>query len=363
MPETTKYDLSSPFLLSPGGIRLIEIQPSLKCNLRCKHCYSESGPDQNGALPLDALTGLLSQAKGIGYSYVGVSGGEPLLWEDLYAFLDSARAIGFSTSVSTNGTLLDATKAKMLKGRAGIVAVSVDGPPERHAALRGSPTAFPRMLEGLAALRDAGVPFSLAFTLTRHNADQVSWLYDFADQQRAIGIHVHPLLEYGAADANLPGSAPDSFELKVASWLLALLFMQRGTEGPIVTLDAIQRAVVEQSSWPLLSTDETVRQNAALADLVPSLVVEPDGCIVPFIYGFPRQWSVSFIEEVSLQKALSEWRDSCSADVAELLQLTMNRLSDKNEEYVDLFGGLLHTACQSPKFRNTIRRQSGPSTA
>jgi Fe-coproporphyrin III synthase len=358
MLKTIKYNLSSPFLLYPGGIRLIEIQPSLKCNLRCKHCYSESSPDQGGALALDALTDFLSQAWGIGYSYVGVSGGEPLLWDDLYAFLDSARAIGFSTSVSTNGTLLDITKAKMLKGRARIVAVSVDGPPEEHAALRGSPSAFPRMLEGLAALRDAGVPFSLAFTLTRHNADRVSWLYSFADEQRAIGIHVHPLLEYGAADANLSGSAPDSLELKAASWLLALLLVQRGSEGPVVTLDAIQRSVVEQSSWPLLATDKMVRQNAALADLVPSLVVEPDGCIVPFIYGFPRQWSVSFIEEVSLHKALSEWRDSCSADIAELLQLTMNRLSEENEEYVDLFGGLLHTACQSPKFDHTLRKWS-----
>lgn len=46
------YDFSSPFLFSPGGVRLVQIQPTLRCNLRCLHCYSESGPERHEEIPI-----------------------------------------------------------------------------------------------------------------------------------------------------------------------------------------------------------------------------------------------------------------------------------------------------------------------
>ena len=159
------YDLSAPFLLAPGGTRIIQIQPTLRCNLSCAHCYTESGPDRPEEISLESLEGFLSEAGSIGYQYVGISGGEPLLWKGLEDLLGFAKGAGFSTSVTTNGTLLDANRAARLFGCVDLVAVRVDGPPEEHAAMRGSQTAFPSMCNGLSALRDAGIPFVLAFTL------------------------------------------------------------------------------------------------------------------------------------------------------------------------------------------------------
>lgn len=337
-------DLSSPFLLAPGGTRLIQVQPTLRCNLRCAHCYSESGPDRRGELSLKSLKGFISEAGRLGYRYVGVSGGEPLLWAGLEGFLDFALSEGFSTSVTTNGTLLDEERAARLQGRACIVAVSVDGPPEEHAAIRGSTTAFASMRRGLSALRGAGVPFTLAFTLTRFNANRLSWLYEFADKEGASGINVHPLSGVGAAGTNLKDAIPDSQEFKVAAWLLALLVHNRGPGGPAVTLDAIQRTVVEQSRWPLLDEDENRLIAAPFADLVPSLIVEPDGCIVPFTYGFPQPWSIGFIGRELLADYAGAWRAICAAPVASLLRSTLERLAAEDAEYCDLFGELLVSA-------------------
>jgi len=341
--DTEDYDLASPFLFTPGSVRLVQIQPTLQCNLRCRHCYSESSPEHHEVIPLRKLQGFLLEAGQLGYNYVGVSGGEPLLWRDLESFLEFALAEGFSTSVSTNGTLLNRVRAERLRDLTGLVAVSVDGPPKDHAAIRDSPTAFPMMQAGLSVLREAGIPFTLAFTLTRYNADRLSWLYEFACTEGASGLHVHPLSGTGAAARNLLDAVPDSIEFQVAALLMALLSEQHGPGGPAVIFDVIKRDTVEHSCWPLLKNETEAIRTAAFTDLVPSLVVEPDGCIVPFTYGFPRQWSLGAIDQQPLAEAAEKWRSASSPKVTELIQITLERMEGLRAEYFDLFGELMIT--------------------
>jgi len=341
-------ELGSPFLFTPGGTRLIQVQPTLRCNLRCLHCYSESAPGRAGSLSGGSLTGFLREAGQLGYRYVGVSGGEPLLWPDLEPFLEGALDAGFSTSIITNGTLMTARRAARLRSLAGLVAVSVDGPPKDHEAIRG-PAAFGQMRRGLTALRDEGVAFALVFTLTKYNADRLGWLYEFADQVGALGVEVHPLAGAGAARDNLPHDIPDTTEFRVAAWFLALLHYHRGPGGPAVTLDVMRRERVEQSGWPMIHAGPGGPDAAPFADLVPSLVVEPDGCVVPFIYGFPRRWAVGFFERQSLAGAIDAWRSRCAAPVAGLVRATLTRLAAVEADYVDFFAEVLATAtCADP---------------
>lgn len=340
---------SSPSLLAKGGLRLIQVQPTLSCNLRCRHCYSESGPERRGALSADVLVPFLEEARALGYGYVGVSGGEPLVWPDLERFLGAARGLGYSTAVVTNGTLITPERARELKRTAGVVAVSVDGPPEEHAAMRGSETAFPRMVQGLSVLRSEGVPFVLVFTLSRTNADRLSWVYEFAGEVGARAVEVHPLCDFGAASVNLPHAIPDSQEFRVAGWLLAMHSVEQGNRGPGVVMDVYRRAMVEASAWPLLPGRDRTAGAVAFADLVPSLIVEPDGGIAPFIYGFPRRWAVGRIGVGTLAASAERWRGECVEPVGEVVRETLARLEAGQEDYIDLFGQLLATAHQRAK--------------
>jgi MoaA/NifB/PqqE/SkfB family radical SAM enzyme len=342
-----------PFLLAPGGLRLVQIQATRRCNLRCRHCYSESGPDRAGSIPLPNLLEFLREARALRYGYVGVSGGEPLLWPDLERFLASALDVGFSTSVTTNGTLITPRKARELRALAGLVAVSVDGPEEDHDAMRGTPGAFAAMRRGIAALREAGVRFTVVFTLTRHNVHRLSWTYEFADEVGAVGLEVHPLAGSGAAEVNLPDAVPGSLEFSVAARLLALLARRRGPGGPGVILDAIQRAVVERSGWPLAAPDRASLTSAPFSDLVPSLVVEPDGRIVPYVYGFPRGMSLGVVGQSRLGEVAEAWRARNGEPLAGVVRATLSRLAALGAEYIDLFGELRLTAAT---------RRNGPLT-
>jgi MoaA/NifB/PqqE/SkfB family radical SAM enzyme len=354
----TAFDLATPFLLKSGGTRVIEVQPTLRCNLRCAHCYSESGPEHSGELSLSSLAGFMQSAAALGYRYVGVSGGEPLLWSPLEGFLDLAHSTGFSTSFTTNATLLTPARAAALRGRADLVAVSVDGRPVEHAAIRGSARAFSFMKRGLAVLRDAGLHFSLVFTLTRYNADSLPWLCEFAMAEGALGLNVHPLCNFGAASVNLSDATPDSQEFQTASWLLALLVEGLRPRSLSVTLDVMRRAVIEQSCWPMLANDQERFQEAPFSDLVPALVVEPDGCVVPFIYGFPRRFALGFLEAESLAQAAGRWRTACADPVARLIRSTLHDLAKRDAEFVDLFGEVLAAANRA---REPMAEEQAPS--
>ncbi len=339
-----RYEFSYPFLFSPASIRLVQIQPTLRCNLRCLHCYSESGPQRHEELQLSSLKDFLIEARQLGYSYVGISGGEPLLWQNLEEFLDFAKSSGFSTSLSTNGTMLTRERAEKLRDLVGVVAVSVDGPPEDHGIIRGSHTAFPLMQTGLSALRDAGIPFTLAFTLTKHNAHRMSWLYSFAREAGAAGIHVHPLSMSGAATKNLADAVPDSLEFKIASIFMAIVMAQDKSDGPAAIFDVIQRSVIEESNWLQRMNIGDSLPSTAFSELVPALVVEPDGCIVPFTYGFPRRWLVGHLGQGTLEDSAGRWLAASSSQIARLLHDTLIRLAADGAEFVDLFGELMSTA-------------------
>ncbi len=339
-------DYSLPFLFGCDALRLVQIQPIVKCNLRCRHCYSESGPQRTDEIPFELLERFLPEARELGYNYIGVSGGEPLLWGELEKFLERAKYNDFSTSVSTNGTLLNDNSVKMLKELAGVVAVSVDGPPEEHAAMRRSETAFARMRDGLTMLHEAGVPFTLAFTFTKYNSNQLSWLYSFAHEVGAYGIHIHPLSAAGAAVTNLPDAIPDSLEFEVASLLMALLVEEWGEGGPAVFFDVIRRSIIEASNWPLLCNSDDAMRNASFTEIVPALIVEPDGNVVPFTYGFPRSWSLGVLGEKPLNIAVNQWQQQSTQPISEIVKATLKRLKTVDAQYVDLFGELMITAKQ-----------------
>ena len=195
-----------------------------------------------------------------------------------------------------------------------------------------------------AFVRIVDFVLTLAFTLTRYNADRLDWLYQFADEQGALGINVHPLCDFGAASTNLSDAIPDSIEFQAAAWLLAVLVDRRGLDGPVVTLDVVRRNYIEQSCWPLLREGNGHLRSAPFADLVLSLVVEPDGCITPFIYGFPRSWSLGFIDAQPLTVAIERWRTCCASPVSAILRSALVRLAGLNAEYFDLFGEMLSSA-------------------
>ncbi|GAA0806135.1 radical SAM protein [Spirilliplanes yamanashiensis] len=266
----------------------LQIHPTRRCNLSCRHCYSASGPGVRDELTPGLLTAAVAGAAARGYTALAVSGGEPLLYPGLPRVLAAARLAGMTTSMVTNGLLLGTRRFRAAAPLLDAVAVSLDGTPAAHDALRGRAGAFARMRAGLGVLRRAGLPFALVLTLTQHNVDQLEWAAAFAADQGAGLLHVHPLEQSGAAAVQLPHSTPDAVELLVARAEADRLRARH--PGLAIHVDAAAPA--------------ELRAPGALPD---PLVVETDGTVSPVRYGFPRRYALGNLHDRPLPELLDAW--------------------------------------------------------
>jgi MoaA/NifB/PqqE/SkfB family radical SAM enzyme len=155
------------------------ISPGKKCNLRCKGCYAASGAEFNEKLEWDVLTKIIEQARDLwDVKFIVISGGEPLMYKDdkygktildLYEKYDDTYFLMY-----TNGTLINKEMAKKMALLGNVTpAISVEGMKEETDNRRGKGV-FERILKAMSNLKEAGVPFGLSITATRHNVDVIT---------------------------------------------------------------------------------------------------------------------------------------------------------------------------------------------
>ncbi len=288
-----------------GASRILQIHPTLRCNLRCLHCYSSSGPEQRGELGADLLCDAIVGARAEGYTVVSISGGEPLMYRPLAQLLVQAHACGMLTTVTTNGMLLTQRQLTELSGLLDLLAISLDGPPESHNRMRASPQAFGKMLSRLDGLRDSGIPFGFIFTLTQRNVHELDWVASFAADQGARLLQIHPLEEVGRAQTLLAGERPDALESSFA-FLEATRIRELYDDRLVVQLDLVHGDLLR--AQPERGYADSTRDASNLSDLVSPLVIEANGMVVPLQYGFAPAFALGSLFDASLGELAARWR-------------------------------------------------------
>src|SRR3970282_2079673 len=140
-----------------------------RCNLACMHCYSISADiDFPGELDTAEVLRVMDDLKAFGVPALILSGGEPLLRKDIFDIADRAKALGFYTALSTNGTLIDLPLAMRIRDTGfHYLGISLDGLEATHDKFRRQAGAFAKSLQALRLCRDMGVKVGVRFTLTR----------------------------------------------------------------------------------------------------------------------------------------------------------------------------------------------------
>ncbi|HET7228971.1 MAG TPA: radical SAM protein [Longimicrobium sp.] len=308
-----------------GGRRILQVHPSLRCNLRCLHCYSNSAPEAGAGMELSTLLSAAADAAAEGYDVLSVSGGEPLLYPRLGELLDGAHGLGMRTTVVSNGMLLDERRLQVLAGRADVLAISLDGVPASHDRMRGSPRAFERMAARLDGVRASGIPFGFIFTLTFSNAHELEWAAAFAVEQGAALLQVHPLEEFGRAERMLAGMEPDDVEVAVG-WL-EVLRLRAMYPGLHIHADLVD--FEEARGNPALLLADGPREgwcDAPLSSLVSPLVVEADGAVVPLQYGIHRRYALGSLADAPLRELARAWKRGRYPAFAELCARTFREM-------------------------------------
>jgi Fe-coproporphyrin III synthase len=149
-----------------------------RCNLTCKHCYSISADkDFSGELSTAEVYAVMDDLKGFKVPALILSGGEPLLRPDSYDIARRAKAMGFFTALSTNGTLIDADRcARIAEVGYDYVGISLDGLGATHDRFRRMNGAFDLSLAAIRLCRDAGMKVGVRYTMTQDNAHDLPGL-------------------------------------------------------------------------------------------------------------------------------------------------------------------------------------------
>jgi Fe-coproporphyrin III synthase len=189
-------------------LRMLVLELSDRCDQRCMHCSIWEGPAAGPArLSLDERLKVVDDALAAGAREALLTGGEPLLSEDLWPVAARLRAGGARVLLSTNGMLLEryAAEAARLFHE---VYISLDGADAAtHDGLRGV-ASFARLVGGIAALRRES-PRPLIVLRSTVHAGNIETLAETVATARGTGAdHVSflPLDASSAAFGGRPGA-------------------------------------------------------------------------------------------------------------------------------------------------------------
>lgn len=168
--------------------RIISWNLTLRCPLKCSHCYADAGEDEAaGVLSTDETLAVIDQIRAAGTPVVVLSGGEPLMRDDLVTIARYGTDQGLRMVMGTSGYFLDREMAGRLAD-AGIraAAISLDSvDPNVHDALRGVSGVWERAVQAIRNCRDAGIGVQINMTVMRPLAGDVASVVEFG---KGLGV-------------------------------------------------------------------------------------------------------------------------------------------------------------------------------
>ncbi len=155
-------------------LRGVEFCVTYRCQLNCGHCLTKGLiEEQRAEMTKDKAIRAIQDLSDLGALFVNLTGGEPLLREDLFEIIaEASRDRSLLVTVASNSLLLDEDRARQLAAAGtAMVTLSLDGPDAAtHDERRGCPGAFDALVRAAMAVRSAGMELWFTTILTKEDA-------------------------------------------------------------------------------------------------------------------------------------------------------------------------------------------------
>ena len=109
------------------------------CNFRCPFCQNSDlviSPKLTPTIDDDEILSFLQKRRGV-LDGICITGGEPLLQEDLPGFIEKCKALGYLVKLDTNGFLTERLRPLIEGCAVDYVAMDIKTSPERYGVLAG----------------------------------------------------------------------------------------------------------------------------------------------------------------------------------------------------------------------------------
>lgn len=152
------------------------------CNLRCPFCHNAALvlPAEIATaedIPRQELLGFLAKRRGV-LQGVCVTGGEPLLCDDVFGLLTDIKALGYQIKLDTNGSFPARLQRAVREGLVDFVAMDIKNSPKNYAKTVGAPNFdLAPVRESAAFLLSGAVEYEFRTTVV----DELHTPSDFED--------------------------------------------------------------------------------------------------------------------------------------------------------------------------------------
>jgi len=179
---------------------LIAWEVTRSCNLNCRHCRAGA---RNRKYPNELTTeqcfSLLDNIASFAKPIMILTGGEPMLRDDIYEIAEHGNKLGMRMVMAPCGMLVDdQTINKMISSGIQCISISLDGATVKsHDDFRRVPGAFDSAIDAAKAAKRNNLPFQINTTITKHNIDELPELMSLAEQLGAVTFNPFLLVPTG----------------------------------------------------------------------------------------------------------------------------------------------------------------------
>ncbi len=221
-----------------NNLHVISWNVTRRCNLECTHCYlpAKTRIEPHGASSSDELTSkeafrLIDHIAVVNPDVMLIlSGGEPLLREDIFDLSAYASGKGMMVVVGSNGLLIDDSISRKLK-QSGIsgISISLDSiDPMIHDDIRSCAGAWEKSVAAIKNCRNEGLSVQINAVVTGKNCDELPSLMAFSQRLGAKVFSPFFLVCTGRGE-KLTDISPQQYER-----VLALIVESQGTYGDMM---------------------------------------------------------------------------------------------------------------------------------
>jgi pyrroloquinoline quinone biosynthesis protein E len=202
----------------PGPPLWLLLELTYRCPLHCVFCYNpvDFAHTERELETADWIR-VLQEARALGAVQLGLSGGEPLVRDDLEVIAAEGHRLGYYTNLITSGVGLNETRIRTLKD-AGLDHIQLsfqDSTREMNDFL--SHTRTFELKERIAALIKAhGYPMVLNCVIHRLNIDHIGAIIEMADRLGAEYLELANTQYYSWAHLNRDHLLPSRAQLEAA---------------------------------------------------------------------------------------------------------------------------------------------------
>ena len=183
----------------PAGPLWLLAELTYKCPLHCVFCYNPLDYTKHGKeLDTDDWLRVLREGRAMGAIQLGLSGGEPLMRDDLEIIIAEARKLGYYSNLITSGVGLNETRIKAFK-EAGLDHIQLsfqDSTREMNDFLSSTKT-FELKSRVAKLIKDYDYPMVLNCVLHRLNIDHVGEILEMAEKLGAEYVELANTQYYG----------------------------------------------------------------------------------------------------------------------------------------------------------------------